>query len=164
MQTRNNFTFLRFSKRSANIPRVCGAGESKTPRFSFPGPLSFRAGAPSWGSKDRRPFGDVKGSDLRLVRSLFLDYGSDIGQPPADPMPSCARSSLHPLAFGRVRRWRHRRFVSLQPCALGTKCLRVRGPPIGSDTSQPAGSFTSGRYARRVTLSVSPADRQSARR
>ena len=154
----------RFLQAGCKVFCSCGAGESKTPRFSFPGPLSFRAGAPSWGSKGRRPFWRGKGSGRRLVRSLFLDYGSDIGQPPADPMPSCARSSLHPLAFGRVRRWRHRRFVSLQPCALGTKCLRVRGPALGFDMPQTAGSFTTARYSRRVTLNVSPADRQPARR
>ena len=51
---------------------MCGAGESKTPRFSFPPrPLSFRAGAPTSGCNSRKSFCRVKGSDLRFVRSLI---------------------------------------------------------------------------------------------
>ena len=48
---------------------------------------------------------------------------------------------------GRVRRWRHRRFATFGSCALGTKYLRVPGPPVGFDIPQGAGSFTPGRYA-----------------
>ena len=119
--------FSGFYERFADAFCVCGAGGSKPLlRFSPPRPLFF-TGRPVPGVKWPPTFLARGGLRPAFGEKLLFDCSVSIGRPAADPMLTCARSSLHPLAFGRVRRPMRQRFVSLQPCALGTKCLRRGG-------------------------------------
>jgi len=131
---------------SLTLPSCRGSqtnAESSTPQ-TFLGRLGLR---PAFGEKPHNLITASASARLRRIRYLRVLVATS----PADPVGPRPAMTTSPVRFVRLLRARHE---VPSPCSSDRRL----------QTSQPARSIATARYKRRVTLSVSFADWQPARR